>query len=107
MRRRTDDPEEFDGQHLRNNLPPGTPWVVRLAVLCGLPPMALLLLVGLYTGWIRVPSPPNSTPAVADILVEHDRKADLLITRLTTALRIMCENQAQTVQQQRNCGNIQ
>ena len=108
MTRRRDDPEAFDGRRLRNNLPPGTPWWLRLALLGGIPPVGLLLILGLYTGWIHVPGPgPTPTTALADVLREHDRKADLLILRLTTALRIMCENQARDLAQQRNCGNIQ
>ena len=109
MTRRRDDPEEFNGNSLRRNaILPGSPWWVRLLFLSGMPPVLIVvLLVAFALGWIRVPGvpalDPQGTATFAVIQTEHAE----LMRRLTMALRVMCENQAQTVQPQRNCGNIQ
>ena len=113
MTRRRDDPEAFDGNALRRNaILPGSPWWVRLLFLSGMPPaLIVILLVAVAVGWIRLPLMPVLDPqknaGVAAALTVIQAEHGELMRRLTIALRVMCENQAQTVQQQRNCGNIQ
>lgn len=113
-RRRNDDPDTFDGTGLRNNerraILHDAPWWVRLLFASGIPPVALLVGFAVYAGWIQLP---NQSRVAAMIQAndefhrQHDQKTEGLIRRVTSALRIICENQAQTAEQRRNCAFIE
>lgn len=113
MTRRRDDPEDFDGRPFRANgaslFSPFTPWWIRVALTGGFPILVATFFMAMFAGWI--PSPWTAikqlTEANAAALSQHEQTTQLFVGRLTKALQIMCENQAQTVQQQRNCWNIQ
>lgn len=114
MRRRQDDPNEFDGRPFRaptngGLFAQGTPWWIRVALTGGFPILVAAFFMGMLAGW--VPSPWTASLKLAEATAKrvelHEQTTQALLVRVSQGLRIICENQAQTVQQQRNCGNIQ
>jgi hypothetical protein len=84
----------------------------RVALVLGLPTVAAAVLFGIVMGW--VPSPLASQLTVHHDLLqktdrdltEHQKRQELLIEKLTLAMRVMCENNARDQSAIRNCGLI-
>lgn len=86
----------------------GLPLWVKSVAMVGFPIVVALFFMGRETGWI--PSVHHRVDTAiagqAKVLLDHDRRQDEIIGRLTTGLRILCENTASTHADRNNCANI-
>ena len=87
----------------------GLPIWVRVITLVGFPVVCAAFLLAQTAGWVPslAQGQTASLKSLESVMTQHVRETNVLIGRLSTALRVMCENSARDEVGRNNCRAIE